>query len=89
MTTESLSREHRENAGYLERFVLTLRRSFFLSITVLGVFLVGLGYTFEMLAVMGRPIEDGIVAGMLGIWGATLVLVGGIGYATLRYMRNY
>lgn len=89
MATESLSRDRRENAGYLERVILTLRRSFFLSVGVLGALLVGLGYTFEMLAIMGYSIEDGVIAGMLGIWGATLLLVGGVGYGTLQYLRNY
>lgn len=88
MATESLSRDHREDAGYLERALLMLRRSFFLSIGALGVFLGGLGYLFEMVAVMGYPVESGVVSGMLGIWGTTLFLVGAIGYGTLRYLRN-
>lgn len=88
MAAQSFS-DHRENAGYLGRAFLALRRSFFLSIGTLGVFLIWLGFSFEQLAVMGYPIEDGIIAGMLAICGATLLLIGGIGYGTLRYLRNY
>lgn len=89
MATHSYESKQQEDAGNVERFVLALRRSFFLSCTTLGVFLVLLGYTFERLAVIGYAVEDGTVAGMLGIWGATFFLIGGIGYASLRYMRNY
>lgn len=89
MATHSYESEQQEEVGYVERIVHALRRSFFLSCATLGVFLVLLGYVFERLAVLGYAVEDGTVAGMLGIWGTTFFLIGGIGYASLRYMRNY
>ncbi|MFC6800050.1 MULTISPECIES: hypothetical protein [unclassified Haladaptatus] len=78
-----------ESAGLVERVVVALRRSFFLSFATFGAFLLALGYTFELLWMVGYPVEDGIIAGMLAIWGATALFIGGIGYGVLRYLRNY
>lgn len=89
MTAQSFSGEHRENTAYFERLVLALRHSFFLSIAVFGLSLIGLGYTLEMLATIGYPVENGIIAGMLAIWGTTSLVLGCVGYGGLRYLRNY
>lgn len=66
-----------------------MRRSFFLSFGVFGSLLVAAGATLELLWMIGMPLEDGVVAGMLGIWGMTALLIGTVGYGTLRYMRDY
>jgi hypothetical protein len=89
MSTNSLNTGPTADAGVVERAVMALRRSFFLSFAVFGAVLIVIGYTFEVLWMLGHPVEDGILAGMFAIWGATAFLIGSIGYGTLRYLRNY
>lgn len=89
MATNSFQGDQRENAGTVERVVLSLRRSFLLSLAVFGVALIGLGYAFELLWLLGHPVENGVISGMLGIWGTSFLLIGGSWYAILRYVRNY
>lgn len=62
---------------YMTRFVFALRKSFFLSLTVLGI----------VLLVYGATLADGVLAGMLGIWGGTLVLLGGGVYGLMWVIR--
>lgn len=65
--------------GATYRVLDALRRSFFLSLTFVGV----------LLLVAGVVRGDGVVAGMLGIWGATAIGIGLSIYATLWYLRDY
>lgn len=66
-----------------------MRRSFFLSFAIFGFLLIVAGFTLELLWMIGMSLEDGVIAGMLGIWGMTALLIGTVGYGTLRYMRDY
>lgn len=71
--------EHGDNAlvTYPIRFVFALRQSFFLSLTFLGVLVLAYGAT----------VADGVIAGMMGIWGGTLVIVGGCVYGLMWVVR--
>lgn len=65
--------------GVAYRGLDALRRSFFLSLTFVGV----------LLLVAGVVRGDGVIAGMLGIWGATAIGIGLSIYTTLWYLRDY
>ncbi|WP_435361686.1 hypothetical protein [Haloarchaeobius sp. DFWS5] len=89
MVSNTMRADARQDASLVERGVFALRRSFFLSLTVFGVLVTAIGYTFEVLWMLGHPVEDGVLAGMFGIWGLTAFTLGLVGYGTLRYLRNY
>lgn len=60
-------------------FLMVLRGSLLISITVLGLLFIA----------SGMFVVEGVVAGMLGTWGASLILVGVVGYALLWFTRYY
>lgn len=60
------------------RILYTLRRSFFLSVFVLGI----------VIAAIGLVALDGVLSGMFGIWGGTMVLVGGGAWVLIFALRQ-
>jgi pilus assembly protein TadC len=58
-------------------FIFALRRSFFLTLFVLGI----------VIFVLGATVIDGVLAGMMGIWGATLIFIGGGLYGSFWLIR--
>lgn len=62
---------------HFARVLFALRRSFFLSLLVLGIVVFALGAT----------VMENVLAGMMGIWGATLILIGGGAYGIMWVIR--
>lgn len=52
--------------------------SFLLSTVALGV----------LLLVLGQTVIDGVVAGMFGIWGVSLILTAGSAYAIIEFKKR-
>lgn len=84
------SSDFQPGGGSLPGLIISkVRQSFLLSIAGLGVLLIAIGYTLEILAMVGKPLESGVIAGMMAIWGASMFLCGLIGYISIQYSRNY
>lgn len=70
----------------LIRIGLALRRSFFLSLTLSGVVLLFVGYVVFGQILVGKLWS--VLAGMMGIWGLTAILIGGVSYTVIRFLRK-
>lgn len=88
MSTDTYSGIGRDDGSLVRRAGSAIRKSFFLSLATFGAVLLLAGYGCELLWMIGRPIENGVIAGMLGIWGGTALLVGGFGYVSLWCLRR-
>lgn len=69
----------------LYRALKTLRGSFLLSIVAMGVVLVLGGVVFDSVAITR---QDGVIAGMLGVFGISAIVVGGAFYALLTLVAR-
>lgn len=58
--------------------VYALRRSFFLTVFVFGLIVAAFGYVAL----------DGILSGMFGIWGGTMIIIGGVAWLIILALRE-
>jgi hypothetical protein len=72
------------------RVLKAIRGSILLSFVSVGLFLLGVGMIFEIANVTAVEItqQDGIIAGMLGVFGISAVAAAGIGYGILQIMHR-
>lgn len=79
MPTNRTRNPMREDSASIPiKIVNALRRSFFLSLSVFG----------AVLIILGMTVFDDVLAGMLGIWGLTALLIGGGVYTITWSIRE-
>lgn len=89
MSTVTKSDSDQSQSG-VYRVLKAIRGSILLSFVTVGLFLLGVGMIFEIANVTSLEItqQDGIIAGILGVFGISSVVAAGIGYSILRIMHR-
>ena len=86
-TTED---QPQQDSDLIYRTLKTLRGSFLLSTAAAGVVLLTGAALFEFSAMLAFSItsQDGIIAGMLGVFGVSAIVAGGSFYGLLKLIRR-
>lgn len=76
----------------LRKILGIVRRSFLLSMIGLGIIMFVVGSPIDdplWAMIFGGPIIEGVLAGMFGIWGLSLVFTCATAYAVIILRKNY
>lgn len=75
----------------IRKTLAIVRSSFLLSMVGLGILLVIVGSPVDdpiWTLIFGGPVIEGVLAGMFGIWGVSLIIPCSIGYAMIMLKKN-
>ena len=89
-SSESGDTEPAETQSLTYRTLKLLRGSLLLSFVAVGVLLFAVGMVFEIANVTSFEItnQDGIIAGMLGVFGVSSIIAAGTGYVLLQIIQR-
>lgn len=79
--------ERRSAEDLIYRFLKTLRGSLLLSIVATGGLLVLIATVFDSSVTITS--QDGVIAGMLGVFGVSAIIVAGSFYAGIKLLKRY
>lgn len=79
--------ERRSTEDLIYRFLKTLRGSLLLSIVATGGLLVLIATVFDSSVTITS--QDGVIAGMLGVFGVSAIIVAGSFYAGIKLLKRY
>ncbi|WP_255171450.1 hypothetical protein [Natrononativus amylolyticus] len=79
-----------ESNSVTYRILKLLRGSFLLSLVAVGILLLAVGMVFEIANVTTFEItsQDGVIAGMLGVFGISSIIAGGLFYVVIQLIQR-